>query len=150
MASWNCSDHHNSPLNVVSASEHGCGPLSMCTAAQQRHLCVVPTAGGGAWTVGDPSSPRPVAAAGPVCPQAVVAATSVCPQRLMMKVHPAPYLDASDDVMFCRTSRFPTSVTVDTSSPCRNSATCQEPCYNPGMCTLRHSENSPNRKCVYS
>lgn len=136
MASWNCLDRHNSPSNVVSSSEHGCVPLPMCAGVQQRHLCVVPAAGA-AWTVEDPASPHPVA--GP-CPQAVVAAAPFCPQR-HMKVHAAPHLDASD-AMCCRASRFPTSVTVDTSACC-TSATSQEPCYNPGMCALQHSENMP-------
>jgi len=133
MASWNCSEHHkNSPSNVVSSPEHGCVPLSICPSVQQRHLCVLPTAGGGAWTVEDPSSPRPVAV--PPCPQAAVAGTSLYPAQRLVKVHAAPYLDASD-AMFCRASRFPTSVTVDT-SPCHASAISQEPSYNPGMCTL--------------
>jgi len=142
MASWNCSERHNSPSNIVSTPEHGCVALSMCSAAQQRHLCVVPSAAAGAsWTMDNTSSPHPVPVAGPLCPsQAVVAAaTSVCPQRLvaMKRVHTAqPYLDASDE-RFCRTSRFQsTSVPVDSSSPCHNSAVCQETCYNPGMYIL--------------
>jgi len=133
MATWNCSDHHNSPSNVASAPDHGCVPASMCSGVPQRHLCVVPAAAGGAWTVDDPVSPRPVAVP---CPQAVVPAASFCPQR-HMNVHAPPYLDASDAV-YCRASRFPTSVPIDT-SPCRTSATSQDPCFNPGMYILQHS-----------
>ena len=127
MASWNCSDHHNSSSNVVSAPEHGCVrvPPSMCTGVE-RHHCVIPAAGG-TWTLEDPASPCPVV--GP-CPQAVAAAAPFCSQR-HMKARAAPYLDAPDAV-YCRASRFASSVTVDT-SPCRSSAAVQDPCYNPGM-----------------
>ena len=126
MASWNCADHCNTSSGVVSASEHGCVPPSMC-AGLPRHRCVAPAAGG-AWTADDPASPRPVV--GP-CPQVVAAAASFCPQR-HVKVHAAPYLDTSDAV-YCRPSRFPTSATVHM-SPSRTFATNQEPYYNPGRC----------------
>jgi len=122
MSGWNCSDHLNSPLSVVSASEHVCVPPSMCGAAMHPHRCVVPPA----WTMDDVALSRP-------CPQVA----SFCPQK-PIKVHAAPYMDASD-AGYCRAPRFSTSVAVDT-SPCHNSATNQEPCYNSGTSCSPHAE----------
>ena len=124
MNSWNCSDNCNSSSGVVSAPEHGCVAPSMCVGVQ-RHRCVVrpPRA---VWRVDDPESPHPVVRP---CPQAVDPTTSFCSQRYM-KVHADPYLDGSD-VAYCRAPRFPTSVTVDTSS-CRTSAINEESYYNSG------------------
>ena len=135
MTSWNCSDRRLSPSNVVSATEHGCVPPSMC-AGMQPHRCVL-SAGGGAWSMDHPASPRPVV--GP-CPQALVAGASFCPPR-HVNVQAAPYVDASE-TEYCRASRFATSVTTDR-SPCCTSAASQEPCYNSGMFRLLRVENTP-------
>jgi len=135
MASWNCHEHHHSgPADVDGACDSGCVPPSMCAGVQPRYRCVVPAAGGAAWTVEDPaSSPHPVP--GP-CRQVFAAVGApYCPQR-HVKVHSASYLDDSD-AAYCRTSRFPTSVSVDTSSCC-TSATSQEPWSNLGMSRGRH------------